>query len=289
VNRVLANFGPAAVELLPVSRRLSIPLIAHFHGFDAHQRQVTERHADGYRDVGRHAAAVIAVSDSMIDALCAMGVPQEKIHLARCGVDPVAFPAREGLPTGPPLFFGVGRFVDKKAPYLTLMAFAEARKRLPGATLVLGGTGELLEATRNLSRALNLEKSVSFPGVLTPAEVAGWMRKATAFVQHSLEPLAGPALGDREGTPVTILEAMMTGVPVISTRHGGIQEVISSGENGLLVDERDVAGMAEAMVAIGLDSALAGRLGAAARSCALLRYTADGYISSLHKVLESAA
>jgi glycosyltransferase involved in cell wall biosynthesis len=261
----------------------------HFHGFDAHQCQVTGKHAEGYRELGRHAAAVIAVSESMIDALDALGIPRAKTHLARCGVDPVAFPARETPPAGNPLFFGVGRFVDKKAPYLTLLAFAEARKRLSRARLVLGGSGELLETTRNLARVMGLEDGVTFPGVLSHDEVGGWMRQATAFVQHSIEPLDGPSKGDREGTPVTILEAMMTGVPVISTRHAGIQEVITHGGSGLLIAERDVAGMADAMVTLGADPALAGRLGQTARSHALARHTAEAYLGTLRAVLESVS
>jgi glycosyltransferase involved in cell wall biosynthesis len=222
----------------------------------------------------------------MAKALMVLGIPESKIHLTRYGVDPARFEEKSVHATNP-VFFGVGRFVDKKAPYLTLLAFAKAREHLPEAKLILGGTGELLEATRNIALALHLGDSVEFPGVLPPEAVATRMRGATAFVQHSLEPAAGPAAGDREGTPVAVLEAMMTGLPTISTRHAGIGEVIEHNRTGLLVEERDVDAMAEAMVTLATSPGLAARLGKAARAEALAKYTADHYLNSLRKVLEA--
>lgn len=81
-------------------------------------------------------------------------------------------------PPGGPLFFGVGRFVEKKAPYLTVMAFKKVHDRYPSARLVLAGDGELLEVTRNVAISLELQSAVSFPGVLSPAEVAAQMPAA---------------------------------------------------------------------------------------------------------------
>lgn len=130
-------------------------------------------------------------------------------------------------------------------------------------------------------------RCVAFPGALPHEAVVSYMREATAYVQHSLEPLVGPAAGDREGTPVAVLEAMMSGLPVISTRHAGIGEVIEHGRTGLLVDERDVDGMAEAMVKVGASREYAASLGEAARAEALAKYTADHYINSLKHVLAS--
>jgi glycosyltransferase involved in cell wall biosynthesis len=288
VDVVLANFGRTGVGLLPLCRELSLPLVVHFHGFDAHMESETARLGDGYRKLGRECAQVIAVSERMRGALVGLGIPAEKISLIRYGVDPGRFEPRDAVPEAP-LFFGVGRFVDKKAPYLTLLAFDRMRRSHPNARLVLGGDGPLFETMHNLAGALGLAGAVDFPGILPPDEVARWMRRATAFVQHSVTPRVGPSAGDSEGTPVAMIEAMMTGLPVIATRHAGMGEVIEQGVTGLLVEERDVEGMAAAMARVVEAPAEAAQMGLAGRRHALDLHTSSRYLQQLGDVLESSA
>jgi colanic acid/amylovoran biosynthesis glycosyltransferase len=73
------------------------------------------------------------------------------------------------------------------------------------------------------------------------------MAKASVFVQHSV---TTPQTGDKEGTPVAIMEAMATGLPVISTNHAGIAEIVENGVTGILVNEFDVDTMATEMIAL---------------------------------------
>lgn len=288
ITTVLANFGPPAVALMPVCRALSIPLIAHFHGYDAHTSDVIARYGRSYQELGRQAAAIIVVSGTMKAAIIEAGIPEEKIHLLRYGVDPARFPEKKTFPASP-IFFGVGRFVDKKAPYLTLFAFADAHRRCPSIKLVLAGDGPLLETSVNVACALGIKDAVEFAGVLSPAEVARRMQQATAFVQHSITPRFGPARGDMEGTPVAVLEALMTGLPVIATRHAGIGEVVQDGQTGFLVGERDVLGMAASMVSLAESPGLATKMGHAARESALKNYTAENYLSSLQRIIRLVA
>src|SRR5207247_4061449 len=84
------------------------------------------------------------------------------------------------------------------------------------------------------------------------------MRDADIFVQHSI---TDPDTGDAEGLPVSILEAMAHGLPVVSTRHAGIPEAVSDGVSGYLVDEGDTAGMAERIVALIRSADLRHRMG----------------------------
>lgn len=287
VNLALLNFGPIAVRTAPACIDAGIPFVVHFHGYDAHMESIMEKFRDSYAWLGRQAAAIIVVSGPMRDSLIRAGMPPEKIHLLRYGADSSQFIAKDFFPESP-VFFGVGRFVDKKAPHLTVLAFKKVHDRHPGARLILGGSGELLESTRNLADYLGLSEAVLTPGVLKHDEVASYMRQATAFVQHSVMPVLGPSAGDCEGTPVAILEAMVTGLPVISTRHTGIAEVVEHGKSGLLVDERDVDGMARAMESLAASPELARAMGSAARDRAGSLYTSEHYISSLATILESS-
>lgn len=289
VTAVLANFGPTGVRLLPACKALSIPLVVHFHGYDAHRANTVNDYAAGYRELGHSAAAFIAVSNVMKNALIDLGIPKDRITVARCCPDPARFKPMADFQSSSPVFFGVGRFTDKKAPYLTTIAFAKALPRIPSARLVLAGDGDLLDTTVNLSRILGVRDSVDFIGVQEPKDVADWMAKSTAFVQHSITPSFGKSAGDSEGTPVAVMEAMLSGIPVISTRHAGIGEVIEDGRTGLLVEEFDVDSMADAMVAVALDSELRNRLGRAAREEALAHYNADSYIGKLQRVIDTVA
>lgn len=287
ISVILANYGPVGVALMPICREMGIKLVVHFHGYDAHQADILDQFSESYRELGGFASKIIAVSGSMKASLIKLGIPEEKIVLNRYGAKSSCFDIERQIPETP-VFFGVGRFVDKKAPYLTLLAFAEVVKEHPQARLILGGDGPLLETTRNLADVLGLNESVSLPGILSREEVAKQMAKCTAYVQHSIIPAMGPSKGDSEGTPVAILEALVSGVPVISTRHAGIAEVVRDGMTGFLVEERDVAGMATAMKRLADDPTLASRIGKDAREEAIAKYSSSKYIASLsdqlHKI-----
>lgn len=285
VAAVLANYGPTGAALLPVCEPLGLPLVVHFHGYDAYLHDVVQEYAAAYRRLAQGAAAIVAVSHAMAEKLQRLGFPQAKIHVTRCGVDVARFPPRHTWPHHPS-FIGVGRFVDKKAPYLTLVAFTRALAHIPDARLTLIGDGPLLETCRNLAGALGVQHAVEFPGVLEPDRVAAQLRTSTAYVQHSIVPRVGPFSGDSEGTPVSVMEAMITGLPVIATRHAGIGEIVEHRKTGLLVGERDVEGMAAAMVEVARSPERARELADAARTFALENCTADRYISDLRRILD---
>lgn len=113
-----------------------------------------------------------------------------------------------------------------------------------------------------LVRSLRIEDKVEFKGALSPQEVRVEMQKATVFVQHSVTTVL---MGDKEGTPVGIMEAMAMAKPIVATRHAGIAELITDGESGILVPEYDVEKMSEEMVRLALDSELRKELGKNAR------------------------
>jgi glycosyltransferase involved in cell wall biosynthesis len=112
--------------------------------------------------------------------------------------------------------------------------------------------------------------------------VAEEMRRARAFLQHSIR----ASDGDSEGTPVAILEAQASGLPVIATRHAGIPDVVLDGRTGFLVAEGDVNGMAEKIARLGEDAGLAAELGVEGRSHVLERFTMERSVASLWRIIE---
>jgi glycosyltransferase involved in cell wall biosynthesis len=263
-------------------RRLHIPLIVYFLGYDASVTSVLEEHAESYRRMFQEACALIAVSRSIRRRLVSLGAPPQKIHFIPCGVDCSQFSGASPV-DGPPLFVAVGRFVQKKAPDLTVKAFARVHAANPAAQLRMIGDGPMLNECRELAKTLGIAEAVEFLGTQPHAVVSSEMHQALCFVQHSVE---APS-GDCEGTPCGILEAGASALPVVSTRHAGIPDVVVEGATGFLVDEGDVEGMAKHMLRIAEDRALAARLGQAGRKRIADHFSLEGTISALWEVIEA--
>jgi colanic acid/amylovoran biosynthesis glycosyltransferase len=284
VRVVLAEYGPTAVSLVDLCQQANLPLVAHFHGYDAYHHEVLEANRVAYARLFRMAAAVVAVSHDMVHQLIALGAPENKVFYNSYGVDPGMF--SPGDPSAnPPDFLSVGRFVDKKAPQLTILAFHRALREAPQARLRMVGDGPLREACCQMVLALGLKDRVEFLGKQKPEEVSRLMRRARAFVQHSVT----ASYGDCEGTPVAVLEASASGLPILATRHAGIKEAVVEAETGLLVEERDVEGMARNIVRMVKEPETAREMGVNGRGYVNRHYAMEKAIGGLWAILTRAA
>ena len=280
VDVVLAEYGQTGVAVMGACELARVPLVVHFHGADAHTVAVLEAEGRCYPELFGSAAAVVAGSRHLANRLVELGCPREKIGINHHGVDTRKFGPGDAE-RNPPVFVAVGRFVEKKAPHLTLLAFSRVVAGAPDARLVMIGDGGLLEACRILARALGVAHAVRFLGAQPADVVAETMRGARAFVQHCVK----PSNGDAESFGIVFAEAGACGLPSVGTRHDGIPEVVVDGETGLLVDEYDVSGMADAMSRLVADATLAGRLGRQARSRVCALFDLERSIAGLWGVL----
>ena len=284
VDVVLAEYGPTGVVVLNACLRSATPLVAHFHGYDAYQTETVDRMREAYVRLFGGADRIIAVSKHMVGQLLELGAPAERVVYNPYGVDIDVF--RAGSPgAADPTLIALGRFVEKKAPTLTLKAFAQVHRQEPNSRLVMLGEGPLRDACVELARELGIEDSVSFPGSIDHDGVVDWMRRARCFVQHSRR----AADGDSEGTPLAVIEASSCGLPVVSTRHAGIVEAVRDGVSGFLVDEGDIEGMAEYLLRLVRDPELAATMGAAGRQHVEANYSSDKSLGRLRSVLAEAA
>lgn len=280
VDVVLAEYGPAGALVTDACRDAGVPMVIHYHGFDAHDRQVIAEYGELYRESYGYASAVVGVSEDMCRSLEALGCPPEKIVYNPYGVDLRLFYPVD-VSASPVHFLSVARFAEKKAPHLTLRAFASVREQFPQARLTMAGKGPLWEQSKKLAAELGLAQSVDFAGVLSHEQVYELMKTTRAFVQHSVT----AANGDSEGTPNSILEAAAAGLPAVSTRHAGIKEAVLHEKTGFLVAEHDVEGMARYMALLAEDASLAASLGAAAREHMEENYSFDQRIGRLWNVI----
>ena len=154
--------------------------------------------------------------------------------------------------------------VTKKGPLYLFEAFRRALAKDDMLTLDYVGDGPFLPAVRQFVAIHGLQDPVRLHGLAAEETKKRLLRECGVFVQHSI---TDPETGDEEGLPAAIQEAMAYGLAVVSTRHAGIPEAVVDGETGLLVDEGDVEGMAQAFVEIGPHAA---RMGLAGHARAVL-------------------
>jgi colanic acid/amylovoran biosynthesis glycosyltransferase len=281
---VLAEYGPTAVRVMNVCRKLKIPLIAHFHGYDAFRESVLEKYGERYKTLFRIARCLVCVSLEMREQLILLGAPAEKVVTVPSGIDCDFFEG--GQPhKAAPVFVTVSRFVEKKGNRYTLEAFARFLRNYPDARLHMIGDGPLLGACRRQAENLGISHAALFLGAQNSQFIREKLRKARGFIQHSVVAHDG----DREGTPVAILEAGATGIPVISTLHGGIPDVIENGVTGLLGKERDIEELRRHLELLYKTPSLAENLGSALQKKVRDHYSMDRSIQGLWQVMEQHA
>lgn len=264
-----AHFAIDGLYAQSLANRLQIPLITTLHGFDITTKRVDfirsgspslTRYALMQDRLKRQCSTFICVSEFMRQQALKAGFPETKLRKHFIGVDTTAFQPTVNTATQPTLLH-VARLVEKKGTSYLIRAFANVLKKIPDARLNIVGGGPLLHALQKLSAELGVEDSVVFHGVQPHAFVRTLLTQSSALVLPSVT----AANGDAEGLGMVLLEAAATGLPTIGTRHGGIPEAVRDGETGLLVQERNVDQLADAMFTLLCDSALRQRMGTQAR------------------------
>lgn len=280
INAVLAEYGPTGAAVVNCCCRRNIPVIVHFHGFDASQHATIEEFRLKYREMFSKAAAIISVSVQMSEQLIQLGCQRSKLHCIPYGVDTTRF--TEGKINKKYDFISVGRFVDKKAPYLSLLAFRKVLDRFPDKQLVMIGDGELLNISKSITQSLNMQRNVTFTGSLEHSGIITYMMMSRVFIQHSVT----AADGDSEGTPNAVLEAGACGLPVVSTLHAGIRDAVIDGNTGFLVEERDITTMAVRMVELLENDEMRKKIGLNGRERILTHYNLKQQLDKLWEVIE---
>ena len=243
---ILAEFGTNGVLAQQVrdACALHVPLAATFLGHDL-SRVLRQRKPDFYARLFARGDLMLPLSEYFRDRLIAIGCPPGKIRVQRLGVDTVkfAFRLRTRAPGAPTRFVSVSRLVEKKGLETGLRAFALLQRDAADATWDIAGDGPLRPELEALRRELCLTERVALHGAM-PRERVRQLLDASHVL---LAPSVTAADGDQEGTPVAIMEAMASGLPVVSTRHSGIPELVQDGATGLLVPERDAEALARAL------------------------------------------
>jgi colanic acid/amylovoran biosynthesis glycosyltransferase len=265
-----AHFGPEGYHTLPLKRELEIPLITTFYGADISRLPRIWKWRKRYHRLFDRGNLFLAEGSHMAQRIVDQGCSPEKVRLNRLGVDleSIKFVPRQIGEEDEIKVLMASSFKEKKGIPYGIRAFIEAEKSNPylRLTIIGGATSDsdrhlLLECQELVSKA-KLGEKVRFLGYLQYPEYIKEQRKSHIFLAPSIT----AANGDTEGgAPVSIIEASAAGMPIISTLHCDIPEVVINGESGLLVPERDVPSLAEAILDLTKAPALWRKMGAVGR------------------------
>jgi glycosyltransferase involved in cell wall biosynthesis len=263
---VYAHFAPDGYAAMQLAQELGVPLVTALHGFDVTMSDAAiaatrlgREYLQGRSRLQQQGALFLTCSAYVRQRGLELGYPAERTIVHSIGVDverfkPPTFRRREEI-----VLF-VGRLVEKKGCGNLIEAMAEVQLRHPAAELVVIGGGALRADCE--ARAAWRRVRCRFLGHQPTAVVREWMARAAVFCV----PSAVAASGDAEGFGMVFIEAQAMGLPVVSTRSGGIPEAVKDGETGLLVTERDPRALAEAILKLMQDDALWQRYSLAGRT-----------------------
>jgi glycosyltransferase involved in cell wall biosynthesis len=213
------------------------------------------------------------------------GVPEERavtihegIDLGRVAAAPAAnLHADLWLPHDAPIVGNVAALVPHKGQRHLIEAAAIVVKKVPDARFVIAGEGPLRATLERQIKEHRLEKHVFLAGFRP--DILSVHKAFDVFVMSSVT----------EGLGTSLLDAMACGKPIVATRAGGMPEVVVDGQTGLLVEPRDDAGMADAIVALLRDEGLRRRMGAAGQTRAHARFSAERMVQETLAAYERVA
>jgi glycosyltransferase involved in cell wall biosynthesis len=261
VNHLHAHFGqsPASIawfasEIMNFRRDTRCTWSFTIHGF---QDFIDESNAR--LDLkAKSAAFVVCISDFTKSQLCRVSGAAfwDRFHVIRCGIDLPAFPFRPARPIGPlPRIIIVGRLSPEKGHLTLLRAIKIVVDSGVETELEIVGSGPFLDAIRDEAAVLGLTDRVHYLGELLPEQVCERLAKADIFCMASFA----------EGIPISMMEAMAVGVPVVSTWVNGIPELAENEVTALTVPPGNNEILAAALIRLISNTSLRQRLAEGAR------------------------
>lgn len=244
----IAHFGPAGVTAAKL-RELGVirgKIATIFHGIDISSREVLNHYTPEYQQLFRRGDLMLPISDLWAGRLQKMGCPREKIAVSRMGVDMTRFSPRPVKAPATPLeIISVARLTEKKGLHVAIEACRQLKEQGVAFRYRILGIGPWERRLRTLIEQYQLEDVVEMPGFKPSHEVRAMLDDADVF----LLPSVTGADGDMEGIPVALMEAMAVGIPVVSTLHSGIPELVEADKSGWLVPENDARALAQRLAA----------------------------------------
>ncbi|MGD0948044.1 MAG: glycosyltransferase family 4 protein [Candidatus Binatia bacterium] len=269
VSAVLAHYLEFALQFEDVWRETSKRLFVHCHGYDVtwdlrkDEKPDEKYFADDYLPrVLRLSRRAILIANSQFTAgrLHAAGIPPDRVRVKYLGVPVPEQSPRGSSKTKAIDILYIGRLVDFKGPDLVIRAFEIACERGLDAHLTMAGDGEMRVTCELLKRRSAFGDRIRLLSWVDARQGEELRAQADIFTAHNCR---GPLSRQEEAFGVSIVEAMASGLPVITGRSGSVCETVTHGQTGVLVEPGDVEAHAEAFLQLARDPELRFQMGQA--------------------------
>ncbi len=243
VGTIHVHYGSNFVDLEPLFKILSNHIVVSFHGHDA--SRYFKQHGDNcYKYLFERANIITTPSYVMRDELIKRGCDPNKILVHRYGINLNDFNSdSRTFNSKKIIFLTVGRLVEKKGIEFSIKAFSKICNKIDCEYRIIG-SGPLSKKLNDLVHYLKISDKVKFLGEHNKDVVIREMKSADIFVLTSVT----ASDGDQEGVPVSLTEAQAMGLPVVSSFHSGIPELVLHQKTGLLSGEKDIPEIAKNML-----------------------------------------
>lgn len=241
----------------------------------------------------KQAAMVTSVTPTFFPDLENFGVRKKKRRLIPNGSHPSLFPIplsshlsvlrqQLSIPEGDLIVFALGRIVLKKGFDILIQALPLVKQKVPNVTLVIGGDGTDLNRLKTVAKEREVSGSVRFTGTINRTDVPAYFHLCDVFTL----PAVFDPKGNVDGCPNVILEAMACGKPVVASNISGIPVVVKDNETGILVEEKNVTQLAQALVVLLTDKPKREQLGRAGRQRILNELNWEKVIEQIKEVYQ---
>ncbi len=231
------HFGYHGVKLIGLKKKLGIPMICSFYGDDAFSHPQSAANRKKYLTLFQEADRILVLGPYMKNELLKLGCPLDKLVIHHLGIDveKIKF-IKRGLHKNAKIKFLIASsFLEKKGIDLALKALATFRDT-HDFSLDIIGDGPLKPEILNVIDQGGLKDRVTLHGYKPYDYFINLAYQCDVFIQASRT----GSKNNKEGTPMAIVDAMATGLPVISTKHSDIPEIVIDGETGYLAEENDI-------------------------------------------------
>lgn len=244
VKLIHTHFGTNGAYSLKLKKRLKIPLIITFYGFDVSVYDVIEKNRKNYLELFQEGELFLVEGNFMKNKLISLGCPESKIKIQRIAIPikNIEFRCRKPKKKKEKIkLIFAGRFVEKKGLIYALKAIKEVYDITKAIEFFIIGDGPLKKEIEEFIKKNKMEYYVRLLGFLSYSEYLKEMQNSDIFIHPSITATNGDSEG---GAPTTILEAQAMGMPVISTNHCDIPNIVIPGKSALLSEEKDWEGIA---------------------------------------------
>ncbi len=222
--------------------KVSGKIITTFYGYDL-SSAITDNKSIIYKNLIRKGDLFLPICDYFKRKLINLECGEEKIIIHQVGIDfqKFKFLERKLQPEGVIKILTIARLVEKKGHIYAIKAIKKVIEKHKNIQYFIVGNGPLKEKLEAQVSEAGIKQYVDFAESVNQDECMSLYQEAHIFVLPSVT----SDNGDQEGTPVVLMEAQATGLPVISTYHSGIPEIVIDGKSGFLVPEKDVNALTE--------------------------------------------